>query len=172
MLTKSKYLDLKIKEVLANLLKSNNKITVSGILNELNLAPSLSIRRTFSQDAMLKAHVFGILKDLNSQRALIKELTKNTEDAVNLGFDKGENGAQLPTQQALSHFVKTLTIEQKKLVDFVVKTINDLADKYNIVLDRAILKKRESLPPLTNIKERTNKEKELIHFVKNEFFFK
>ncbi len=168
MITKPKYLNLKLKEVLANLLKSNDKITVSYILKELNLAPSLSIRRTFSQDAMLKAHIFGILKGLKSQRALIKELTKNPGDALNLGFDRGETASILPTQQALSHFIKTLTIDQKRLVDFVVKTINELADKYNIVLDRTVFKKRESLSPLTDIKERTNKEKELIHFVKGE----
>lgn len=154
---------------LSALTSSRCEVRIGKILGDLELAPIVSIRRTFSQDAMLKAYLLLRLKNIKSFRALVNYLKNRPEEALNIGFDKNENGVIIPSQQDIWHFAKTLDKEGLVLVDFIVATIKEAAEKFNLILDSeslkpAITKDIKSKKTLYNYKN--NKSKGLVSFVK------
>ncbi len=164
-----KYLANDIFATYTDLINSKNEISVSLLISKLQLAPGISTRRTFSRDTMTKAYLLLRLKNIKSFRALVNYLRNRPEEALLLGFDKNENGVIIPTQQDIWHFTKTLDKEDLALVDFVITTTREAAERFNIILD---IDSREKKPK-ENSSEKTicnhkgAKAAELISFVKN-----
>ncbi len=154
---------------LSALASSKCEVKIGKILGDLELAPMVSIRRTFSQGAMLKAYLLLRLKNIKSFRALVNYLKNRPEEALNIGFDKNENGVIIPSQQDIWHFAKTLDKEDLTLVDFIITTIKEAAEKFNIVFDIDDKAKRpkENSSEKTVRNHKSAKSEELISFVKN-----
>ncbi len=155
-------------ESICNSISSNN-IIILFILSKLELGPLFSIRRTFSKDSMLKAYLLLRLKKIKSYRALVNYLRNRPEEALSLGFDKEKDGSvRIPTHQNISHFVGSLSKEDLELADFVIKTIEDTAERLGIELDvekKSLVKKDVS--PKTVYNHKAEKTAELVRFAKS-----
>lgn len=153
----------RIRESLANGMN-----TISSILGSIDLGPALSVRRTFSKDAMLKAYILLKLKHIKSYTALANYLRNRPEEAIALGFDKKENNTvSIPTHQNMSHFVRSLREGDLELVSHVVNAITELAEKYGVALGAAARKRNfrdQSEKSVYNHK--VEKTAELVSFVK------
>lgn len=117
---------------------------LSALLKSIELGPTISQKRTYSIDSMLKAIAFMRIKRIKSYRKLGAHLLSNTEDKRNLGFEE-----KVPTHQDLSNFVRGMTNEQKDAIELVVNRISKLLDKYPIILaseKRATARKKEAAP--------------------------
>lgn len=143
--------------------------TISLILKGLVIGSSISTRRTFSKDSMLKAFLLFKLKHIKSYNALINYLRNRPDEAILLGFDKNDAKVKLPTHQELWYFVKTLKTEDLETAEYIVNTINGLAEKFNIVLDTepATKKPKENASEKTVSTNKGTKSGELISFVKS-----
>ncbi|MCL5009501.1 MAG: hypothetical protein M1433_00760, partial [Candidatus Parvarchaeota archaeon] len=149
---------------------SGDNITILSILSKLELGPLFSIRRTFSRDSMLKAYLLLKLKKIRSYRALVNYLRNRPEEALSLGFDKESDGSvRIPTHQNISHFVMSLSKDDIELVENVINTINELAEKFNIVIDTKPVKSdlKDNASDKTISAHRSKKSEELISFVKS-----
>lgn len=149
---------------------TGNEIRISFILNVLKLGPTISVRRSFSKDAMLKAYLLLKLKKIKSYHALINYLRNRPKEALLLGFEKGSDGSvRLPTHQNISHFIKSLNKEDFELIDFVIKTINELSDKFSIVLDTELITRKlgKDASEKTISTHKSVKSEELVSFVKS-----
>jgi hypothetical protein len=148
---------------------SGDNIVILSILSRLELGPLFSIRRTFSRDSMLKAYLLLRLKKIKSYRALVNYLRNRPEEAIALGFDKNSDGSvRIPTHQDISHFVRFLSKKDMELADFVIKTIEDTAERLGIELDvekKTIVKKDAS--PKTIYNHKIEKTAEMVKFAKS-----
>ena len=164
MVTDNKEVDKKIKSIL-----SFKESKISVILSNFNISSIISPKRTFSKDSMLKAYLLLRLKKIKSYRALVNYLRNRPEEALSLGFDKNSNGSvQIPTHQDISHFVRSLSKEDMELAGFVVKTIEEIAERLGIELDvekKSIVKKDAS--PKTIYNHKAEKTAELVRFAKS-----
>ena len=110
---------------------SSGITSISLIIKDLELGPTISQKRTYSKDAMLKAIVFMNTKGIKHYRKLVMHLKNEVDDRRNLGFED-----EVPTHQDLSHFVSTISEKEKKMCEFITTTINDEAEKYELPIDR------------------------------------
>ena len=154
------------KQIIENL--GSDFHTICYLLNKLDIGSVISIRRTFSKGSMLKAYILLKLKKMKSYRSLINYLRNRPEEALSLGFDKNSNGSvRLPTHQNFSHFVRSLSSKDLELADFVIKTIEETADRLGIELDiekKSFVKKEVS--PKTVYNHKIEKTAELVKFAK------
>ena len=145
------------------------EITILTLLVDLSILSDFSIRRTFSPNAMIKAYILFKLKKMKSYRSLVNYLCNRPEEALSLGFDKNSNGSvRLPTHQNISYFVRSLSSEDLELADFVIKTIEDTAERLGIELDiekKSLVKKDAS--PKTIYNHKAEKTAELVRFAKS-----
>ena len=164
MVTDNKEVDKKIKSIL-----SFKESKISVILSNFNISSIISPKRTFSKDSMLKAHLLLRLKKIKSYRALVNYLRNRPEEAIALGFDKNSDGSvQIPTHQDISHFVRSLGKEDTEIADFVIKTIEEMAERLGIELDiekKTLVKKDAS--PKTIYNHKTEKTAEMVRFAKS-----
>ena len=146
-----------------------DNIVILSILSGLELGPLFSIRRTFSKDSMLKVYIMSRLKKIKSYRALVNYLRNRPEEAIALGFDKSiDKSVRIPTHQDISHFIRSLSKEDLELADFVIKTIEENAERLGIELDvekKSLVKKDAS--PKTVYNHKAEKTAELVKFAKS-----
>lgn len=116
----------KIKKVISKELASGNA-SVSSILSKIDIAPIISIRRTFSPDSMAKAIIFRDLRKIKSNRKLAMYLINNVDDRRFLGFDD-----RVPTHQEISHFESTAFKDYKDTADYIRNFIMKISEKYEI----------------------------------------
>lgn len=157
-----------VSKHILNYVSHPKKINISGILSALELGSSVSVRRTFSKDRMLKAYVLFKLKNIKSYEALVNYLRNRPDEALDLGFDKNPDGTVvIPTHQNISHFVRSLSADELALVDHAVKMITETTEKLGVVLDverKKMPRTAQSAKTLYN--HRKEKTAELIEFVK------
>ncbi len=103
---------------------------VSLILKDLELGPTISPKRIYPVDAMLKAILFMNLSVIKSYRKLSIYLKEHADDRKDLGFED-----HIPTHQYFSNFVLKLEPKYREIVDFVVNKICKLTDNSLMVLD-------------------------------------
>ena len=117
------------RELIKKLAAGETKISL--IIKDLELGPTISQRRTYSVDSMLKSYVFMQLKGIKSNRKLVMRLLNDIDDRRNLGFDD-----KIPSHQDFSAFMCKLETNYKLLAKYVVDEVNELSGKYEIELDR------------------------------------
>ena len=164
-----KHLAKRLVNALSNLSKESTNIGICALLKELELKPEIGIRRTFSPNAMIKAYTLLKLTHIKSYNALVNYLRNRPDEAILLGFDKNDTKVKLPTRQELWYFVKTLKTEDLETADYIVNTINGLAEKFNIMLDTepATKKLKENASEKTASAHKSAKSEELVSFVKS-----
>jgi Lhr-like helicase len=86
---------------------------------------------------MFKVLLFGELKGLKSDRAIIWYFHDNPADALSLGFDKDvNNNVRIPSRRAVAYFrFRLLTQENKELLEQTLKLIKETSEKFNLELD-------------------------------------
>lgn len=149
-------------------IRTNKSINLVSLLSNLNIGSKLSIRRTFSKDAMLKAYILFKLKRVKSYNALSNYLRNRPDEAIILGFDKkDDNTVNIPTHQNMSHFVRSLNDEDARLVNYIMVTITKLAEKYGIALDTEARKRNfRYQSPKSAYNHKTERIVELVSFIK------
>ena len=146
---------------------------ISEILHSLNLDTRIELKSIFSRDSILKLLVFSKLKGIRSHVKLSKFLNAHPDDAIALGFCRdSDDKIRVPDRRSIEYFVnKKLTKENEELISFIVKTIEEVADKTGIVLDREIMQrkttaKNETACDKTILDRRTKRTEELCAEVK------
>ncbi len=164
--------DSLIKEVYLALRKTKGS-RISEILNSLNLDTRIELKPIFSRDSMLKLLVLSKLKGIHSHVKLSEFLNAHPDDAIALGFCKDSSTRiKVPDRRSIEYFVnKKLTQEDEKLVNFVIKTVEDVADKTGIVLDKETVQKKaapknETVCDKTVLNRKTKRMEELCTEVK------
>ncbi|MBD3262880.1 hypothetical protein GF374_00695, partial [Candidatus Woesearchaeota archaeon] len=120
------------------LFKNEKSVSVSAYLNKLQL-PSYqeqqyrSIKYTY--ESLYKLLLYKELKGLRFQTQLERYLKQHQDDKKHLGLN------QVPNQRTISYFLNSiLNDEDKQILDFIIKKIEEISNKFGILLDLNILK--------------------------------
>lgn len=130
------------EEILKALLlaNTNKKKIIAEILSKLNVKPFLDIYYRsidFTSASLCKCILFMELKGLNQQNLEIYLKTHKNE-RKKLGLKRS------PDQTTISHFNgKILDQESRNKIEIIVKRIEEIAGKRDIILDRPKIKKKE-----------------------------
>jgi putative transposase len=121
-------------------------VRIADILRELDFSMPLDTRFNYSVTALLKALVLKRLKEIRSQSELARHLKSHEQDSLKLGFFRDRNNRlETPDQRTFSYFIKNhMDNDKRELVEFVVKKIEAIADKFGIVLDSRALSKEDA----------------------------
>ncbi len=112
---------------------------VADVLAAITVNNTIRPRMEFSMDAMLKAFVLAKLKGIRFNSKLSLYLEANENDALSLGFFKDANNhIRIPNRRTLGLFKKNLSEEDNKLINFVAKTIDDIAHIVGLTLDYGV----------------------------------
>jgi hypothetical protein len=121
----------------------------------------------YPYETLLKLILFQKLKGIRFHTKLTKYLRQNPSEKFKLGF------TETPDRTQIGYFVNhILDDETKGLIDFTVSKIEDISEKFNILLD---LKTFESVKPEKETKERNHyyqkndKTKEICRLFKKRF---
>lgn len=121
----------------------------------------------FSYESLLKLVLFQKLKDIKFHTKLTKYLRRNLSERFKLGFNETPNRAQV------GYFINhILDNETKETLDFVASKIEEITEKFGILLD---VKTFEPEKPSKETKERNqylqrnNKTKEICRLFKKRF---
>ncbi|MCL4400690.1 transposase [Candidatus Parvarchaeota archaeon] len=148
-----------------NIASISGTCDISAILQRIELGPTISQRRTYSIDSMLKAIAFMRIKKIKSYRKLRVQLLSNLEDKRNLGFDD-----KIPTHQDFSNFICRLTSNQKDTIELVVNKVSRLLDRYPIVLDgeKRVVARKEGVSSKTKFNIRKEKLEEVVNLARKD----
>jgi hypothetical protein len=149
--------------------KQSKSITIVDYLNKLQLSWLIgqNYRKIkYSYDSLYKLLIFKQLKGIKFQTQLEHYLKKQKQERLKLGFDS------IPNQRTISYFINNiLDDESKKDIDFIVQKINEISEKFGIILDIKLL-----TPEKQNIKTKRTfhhkknlKTKELSQLFKKRF---
>jgi hypothetical protein len=125
------------KQIIIALRKAGKgKIDITDFLSKIDLDLMINLRDTYSKEAMIKALILRELNGLKFEASLADFLKDIGEDALKLGFFRGDGGkVMIPDRRTFSHFLKhRLTNEDKNLLDFVVNTVKEITEKFDIPL--------------------------------------
>ena len=134
-------------------------ITISMLLNKLELDLPIKKRCRYDFEAQIKLVLFFELKKFKSHHKLFEYLANNETEALQIGFDKTQdNKINLPSRRAFSKFIKNLNTDYKNLIKQVTSETFVVADELGIVLDtvqtsQRILKEAISKKTTYNLKE-------------------
>ncbi len=147
-----------------------NPKRLSKILRNLTLDDTIRKRYEVSKDALLKLLILGKLKGIKFDIKLVDYLKTRPDEALDLGFYKGENGnVKLPDRRTLGLFRKNLTKDESALVGFVAKTIEDALYTKGTFLDLSCARQepeKEVLSKSAIYKATQEKTKELSRMIK------
>lgn len=108
----------------------------SEFLHYLTLNETIIKRYKFSKDVLLKTLVLSKLKGIKFDRNIVDYFKANPNDALNVGFYKGDNNeVKIPDRRTLGLFRKQTTEDDKRLIEFVAKTIEDVLYTKGTLLD-------------------------------------
>ena len=153
-------------------------VRVADILAALTLDDRVRPRTEFSKDSMLKAFVLAKLKGIKFNSKLSLYMGANENDALAMGFFKDTNSRiRVPDRRTFGIFEKNLSEEDNKLIEFVAKTIDDIAHVIGVTLDYGIFLSENSTKTTAeengkkHVKERTEEaakevKKILLHQLK------
>jgi len=122
-------------------LKIEKEITIADYLNRLHLTCFDSSYRfiKFPYDSLIKLLIFQKLKGIRFQAQLERYLRMHKQELHKL------NLISVPAQQMISHFINNILDEETRhLIDFVVSKIEEISNKFGILLDTNIVQ-----PPQT-----------------------
>jgi putative transposase len=151
-------------------LKECKSLKISDFLKELNAEPfgEHKYRRIkFPYESLLKLVLFQKLKGIKFHTKLTKYLNRNPSEKFKLGFSK------TPDRTSIGYFVnRILDNETKELVDFTVSKIEEISEKFGILLE---VKTFTPEKPTKQYKERNqylqrnDKTKEICRLFKKRF---
>ena len=149
------------------IIQKQKNISIADYLNKLDLSFFYKVhyrKIKFSYDSLFKLVLYQQLKGIKFHTKLTKYLRRNPKDKFRLGFD------ETPDRTQIGYFVNHILDEQtKELIDFIVKRIEEISEKYGILLD---IKTLEPDKPKKETKERNqrlqknNKSKEICRIIK------
>jgi len=120
------------------LFKESKNITIVEFLNKFQLLwlTDQSYRKIkYSYNSLYKLLIFKQLKGIKFQTQLERYLKKNKDERVKLGFDA------VPNQRTISYFINNILDEENKDdIDFIVQKIDEISEKFGILLDISLLK--------------------------------
>jgi len=150
--------------------KENKSIKIVDFLKVFDVT-SFQVRRyrkiKFSYESLLKLVLFQKLKGIKFYTKLTKYLRKNPSERFKLGFSETPNRAQV------GYFINhILDNEVKETLDYVASKIEEISEKFGILLDVKILEPKK---PHKKTKERNqylqknDKTKEICRLFKKRF---
>lgn len=151
-------------------------ISVPDILREVSIDSAFNPRFEFSTASVLKSLILMKLKGIRSQSKLAQYLKTHEEVAIKLGFFRDRNNRiKTPDQRTFSYFIKShLNDERRQIIDFASSKIEDIADKFGVVLDIEILNKnskpKENKSEKTFYNNRSEKLNELCRLVRKRIY--
>lgn len=151
------------------LFKESKNIMIVDFLNKLQLTwlTDQSYRKIkYSYISLYKVLIFKKLKGIKFQTQLEKYLKKHKDERKKLGLESS------PDQRTISYFLNSILDEETKTdIDFIVKKINEISEKFGIILDIKLL-----TPEKQNIKTKRTfhhnknlKTKEITQLFKKRF---
>ena len=151
-------------------LKNQKNITIVNLLNKLDITTFKENKyRTikFSYESLFKLILLQKLKGIKFHTKLIKYIRKNRKELHDLGFN------DVPDRRIIGHFIHhILDNETKELLQFVAQKIEEISEKFGILLD---IKTLEIEKPEKETKERNQyiqkneKTKEICRLFKKRF---
>ncbi|MBI2084628.1 MAG: transposase [Candidatus Aenigmarchaeota archaeon] len=155
--------------------RGSQNTELADLLGDIPLGFSFNPRFEFSAASMVKSLILMKLKGIKSQSKLALYLRTYEKDSIRLGFfNDRDNKLRTPDQRTLSYFIKKhLDFEKKQLIEFVSKKIEEVSEKFNIVLDLEILHKntvKESKNEKTFYNRRSEKLSELCRLVRKKIY--
>jgi hypothetical protein len=122
-------------------IKTQKDITIADLLNTLDIATFKSIRYRsikFPYESLFRLLIFQKLKGLRFQTQLEKYLRMHRPELHKL------NMKSVPNQRTISYFQhKILNDEARRLIDFIVGKIEEVSNKFGILLDTNIIQTQE-----------------------------
>jgi len=132
-----KNIELEIYKTFELFNKTKN-ITIVEYLNRLQLKwiNNQNYRKIkYSYESLYKLLIFKQLKVIKFQTQLEKYLKKHKKERLKLELDS------VPNQRTISYFInEILDKESKEDIDFIVQKINEISEKFGIILDITLLK--------------------------------
>ncbi|UCF12295.1 MAG: transposase [Thermoplasmatales archaeon] len=149
--------------------KEKKNISIADFLNKLELDfDDVSYRRIkFSYKSLFKLILYQNLKGIKFHTKLTKHLRKNVSDRFKLGFTK------TPDRRTIGFFLHhILDKEAKELLQFATDKIEEISEKFNILLDVKILQP-EKPKKTTKIRnqdlQKKEKTREVCRLIKKRF---
>jgi putative transposase len=121
----------------------------------------------FPYESLIKLVLFQKLKGIKFQTQLEKYLKRHRDERIRLGLQ------QVPDQRMISHFVNHVIDEEtKQALDFLAKKIEEISEKFGIILDIKILqpepsKQKQSKSSIEHNK--SDKTREISRYIKKRF---
>ena len=129
-------------------IKEKKNITIVDFLNKLdiNILTNYRYRKIkFHYESLIKLVLFQKLKGIRFQTQLIKYLKSNRKERVKLGIQ------QIPNQRTISYFTNHILDDDiKNLIDFIVKKIESISEKFGILLDVKTLQPEKPMKKTSN----------------------
>ena len=151
------------------IIQKQKNISIADFLNrlELSLFNKQYRKIKFPYKSLVKLVLFQKLKGIKFHTKLTKYLRRNPKDKFKLGF------SETPDRTQIGYFVNHILDEQTiELIDFIVKRIEEISEKYGIIFD---IKTLEPEKPQRDTKERNQvilkdkKIKEICRLFKRRF---
>jgi putative transposase len=119
------------------LFKESKNITIVDFLNKLELTwlDQQNYRKIkYSFYSLYKLLIFKKLKGIKFQKQLERYLKKHKDERKKLGFES------VPNQRTISYFLNNILDEETKdNIDFICQKINEISEKFGIILDIKLL---------------------------------
>lgn len=132
-------------------IKKKKNISIADFLNrlELSLFNKQYRKIKFPYNSLVKLVLFQKLKGIKFHTKLTKYLRRNPKDKFRLGF------SETPDRTQIGYFVNHILDDQtKKIIDFIVHKIEEISEKFSILLDVQTLQPQ---PPIKETKERNQR---------------
>jgi len=118
----------------------------------------------FSYTSLIKLVLYQKLKGLKFQTRIVRYLKRHPADKFKLGF------SQTPDQTTISYFLNRILGDQtKELIEFTVTKIEEISEKFGILLDIKTLEPEKPTKPTKERNQRlqkNNKNKEICRIIK------
>ncbi len=153
--TKQDIPKIKIEKEIYNTFELFNKqkqIKIADFLEKINLPKNKNIeyrKIRYSYNSLYKLLLFKNLKGIKYQKQTIQYLKNHYEEALQLGF------TEIPDRRTIGYFQNhILKIEDKQLLEYITKTIEQISEKFGILLDLKLFKPD---PPKKKTQKRNQK---------------
>ncbi len=152
------------------IIQKQENISIADFLNklELDLFKRVSYRKIkFSYESLFKLVLYQKLKGIRLQTKLVRYLKRHPKDKFKLGF------SQTPDQTMISYFLKRILDDNtKELIDFAVSKIEEISEKFGILLDVKTLepeKPKKKTKKRNQYQQRRDKAREIARLFKKRF---
>lgn len=127
-----KHIELEIYKTFEKI-ENKNKIGIADFLNKFEIGPLISFNYRsvkYSYESLIKLIIFQKLKGIKFQTQIVHYLKRHRDELKLLGFK------ETPDQTTISYFIsKKLDNETKSLLNFITKKIEEISEKFDIIID-------------------------------------